>query len=92
MFRRTWGLRSSLSRGIDAVLHKVAEQFLATLDKVGFEAAFNLGNLVIVLVADTTVRNLAGGAQSLQCLLANAQILTHNLTIDPLLVDVACLL
>ena len=92
MVRRAWGLRSSLSRGIYTVLHKVVEHLLATLDKVGVDAAFNLRNLVVVLVADTTVRNFAGRAQSLQSLLADTQILTHNLTIDPLLVDVACLL
>ena len=38
-------------------MHKVTEQFLATLDKMGFEAAFNLGNLVIVVVADNTKRD-----------------------------------
>ncbi len=59
-------LISPLSRGIDAVLHKVAEQLLTALDKVSFEATLNLGNLIIVLVADTTVRNLAGGAQLTQ--------------------------
>ena len=49
-------LISPLSRGIDAVLHKVAEHPLAALDKAGFQTAFNLGNLVVVLVADNTKR------------------------------------
>ena len=38
-------------------MHQVAEQLLATLDKVGFKAALNLCNLVIVLVADNTKRD-----------------------------------
>ena len=50
------------------------------------QAAFDLGDLVIVLVADTTVSNLAGSTESLECLLANTQVLTHNLAINPLLI------
>ena len=68
------------------------EHLLATLAKVGFEAVLNFGDLGVVLVIDATIRNLASGAQSLYCLLADMQILAHNLIIYPLLVDVACLL
>lgn len=50
-------LISPLSSGINDIMHQVAEQLLATLDKVGFKAALNLGNLVIVLVADKTKRD-----------------------------------
>ena len=62
MVRRARGLRSSLSRGINAVLHKVAEHLIATLDCVSTQAAFNLGNLIVILVADGAVSDFAGTA------------------------------
>ena len=68
------------------MLNQVVEHLIAALDKVCLQVAFNLGNLVIVLVADTAVLNLAGSTELLECLLANVQVLTHSLAIDPLLV------
>ena len=50
-------LISPLSSGINAIMHQVAEHPLAALDKAGFQTAFNLGNLVVVLVADNTKRD-----------------------------------
>ena len=69
-----------------ATLNPVIEHLVAALDDVRFQAALDLGNLVIVLVADTTVSNLAGSTESLECLLADAQVLTHDLAINPLLI------
>ena len=88
MVGRACGLRSSLSRVVAAALNQVIEHLVAALDDVRFQASFDLGNLVIVLVADTTVSNLAGSTESLECLLADAQVLTHNQAINPLLVRV----
>ena len=68
------------------MLNQVVEHLVAALDKVRLQAAFNLSNLVVVLVADTAVRNLAGSTESFERLLANAQVLTHSLAINPLLV------
>ena len=70
------------------MLNQVVEHLVAALDKVRLQAAFNLGNLIVVLVANTAVLNLAGGTESLECLLADAQVLTHGLAIIPLLVRV----
>lgn len=80
------------SRVVSATLNQVVEHLVAALDDVRLQTALDLGNLVIVFVADTTVSNLAGGTESLECLLADAQVLTRNLAINPLLVYVACLL
>ena len=70
------------------MLNQVVEHLVAALDKVRLQAAFNLGNLIVVLVANTAVLNRAGGTESLECLLADAQVLTHGLAIIPLLVRV----
>ncbi len=84
--RALCGLRDLSSRVVAAMMNQAVEHLVAALDDVRFQASFDLGNLVIVLVADTTVSNLAGSTESLECLLANAQVLTHNLAINPLLV------
>ena len=62
MVRRARGLRSSLSRGVNAVLHKVAEHLLAALDCVSAQATLNLRNLVVILVTDGAVSDFAGTA------------------------------
>ena len=62
MVRRARGLRSSLSRGINAVLHKVAEHLIATLDCVSTQASLNFRNLIVILVADGAVSDFAGTA------------------------------
>ena len=80
------GVATLPSWGVSAVLNQVVEHLIAALDKVRLQAAFNLGDLVIVFITDTAVLNLAGSTESLECLLADAQVLTHGLTIDPLLV------
>ena len=81
-------MRNLSSWVVSAALNQVVEHLVAALDDVRFQAALDLGDLVIVLVADTTVSNLAGGTESLECLLADAQVLTHGLAIIPLLVRV----
>ena len=86
--RALCGLRNLSSRVVAAALNQVVEHLIAALDDVRFQASFDLGNLVIVLVADTAVSNLAGSTESLERLLADAQVLTHNLAVNPLLVRV----
>ena len=86
--RALCGLRNLSSRVVSAALNQVVEHLIAALDDVRLQAALDLGNLVIVLVADTAVSNLAGCTESLECLLADAQVLTHYLAINPLLVRV----
>ena len=54
-------MRNLSSRVVSATLNQVIEHLVAALDDVRFQAALDLGNLVIVLVADTTVSNLATG-------------------------------
>ena len=55
-------LISPLSRGINAVLHKVAEHLIATLDCVSTQASLNFRNLIVMLVADCAVSDFAGTA------------------------------
>lgn len=50
------------SRVVYATLNQVIEHLVAALDDVRLQAAFDLGNLVIVLVADGAVSNFAGTA------------------------------
>ena len=84
--RALCGLRNLSSRVVSATLNQVVEHLVAALDDVRLQAALDLGNLVIILVADTAVSNLAGSTESLECLLADAQVLTHDLAVNPLLI------
>ena len=81
-------MRNLSSRVVSAALNQVIEHLVAARDDVRLQAALDFSDLVIVLVADTTVSNLAGGTESLECLLLDAQVLTYNLAINPLLVRV----
>ena len=56
------------------------------------QATLNLGNLVIILVADGAVSDFAGTAKALQGLVADAEVFTHRLPIDPIIVERTLLL
>ena len=56
------GVATLPSWGVSAVLNQVVEHIVAALDKVCLQAAFNLGDLVVVLVADGAVSDFAGTA------------------------------
>ncbi len=47
---------------ITLVGDEVLQHLLATLDCVSTQAAFNLGNLIVILVADGAVSDFAGTA------------------------------
>ena len=55
-------MRNLSSRVVSAALNQIIEHLVATLDDVRFQATLDLGDLVIVLVADGTVSNFAGTA------------------------------
>ena len=60
--RALCGLRDLSSRVVSAALNQVVEHLIAALDDVRFQASFDLGNLVVVLVADGAVSDFTGTA------------------------------
>ena len=55
-------MRNLSSRVVSAALNQVIEHLVAALDDVRFQAALNLGNLIVILVANGAVSDFAGTA------------------------------